>query len=109
MRPRPGQTRYRALSRDSAAPTSTRMPVATGIPRAALGGIQPSRANLSGADLRGADLRGVNGMTPDQIRAAASTHSATRLGGKRVRPQTCGPPNRLGGPLEGNPEPLHPG
>ncbi|MEU1634751.1 pentapeptide repeat-containing protein [Nonomuraea sp. NPDC005701] len=76
---------------------------------AELSGADLTGANLSGADLRGADLRGVNGMSPDQIRAAASTDSATRFGEKRVKPQSCGPPNKLGGPLDENPEPLHSG
>ncbi|MFI6393295.1 pentapeptide repeat-containing protein [Nonomuraea sp. NPDC050540] len=76
---------------------------------AELSGADLTGANLSGADLRGADLQGVTGMTPDQIRAAASTDSATRFGEKRVGPQSCGPPNKLGGPLEGDPEPLHSG
>lgn len=76
---------------------------------AELSGADLTGANLSGADLRGADLRGVNGLTPDQIRAAASTDSATRFGEKRVGPQSCGPPSKLGGPLHETPEPLHPG
>lgn len=77
--------------------------------QADLSGADLAGADLSGADLRGADLRGVHGVTPDQIRTVARTDSQTRFGETRVKPQVCGPPNKLGGPLNQDPEPLHPG